>query len=301
MSVAAASHTREVLSGTDWNARRTAHLDRVEVLIGAYLQRRSAGHEHPVLDFLFTYYSLKPSHLRRWHPGFGVALTGDGIEDYHGWAGYIEKVIDGTAAVTVSVDFLERRSAAVDFVSALTGRTATRPAQLGCFGLHEWAMVYRGGPEALRHDVPLRLGAEGTDAVVDSMPLRCTHYDAFRFFTPDAAPLNAIELTPEHRLLTEQPGCLHASMDLYKWVTKLGPLLPSELLTDCFAMSVQARELDMRASPYDLSEYGYSPVRIETPAGRAEYVRGQSAIAEVAAELRARISASVAQLARFAS
>lgn len=47
----------------------------------------------------------------------------------------------------------------------------------------------------------------------------------------------------------------------------------------------------MRASPYDLSGYGYAPIAIEEPAGRAEYVRCQSAIAERAAVLRAALLA----------
>ena len=61
-------------------------------------------------------------------------------------------------------------------------------------------------------------------------------------------------------------------MDLYKWAYKLLPATPSELVADCFELAVAVRELDMRASPYDLAELGYPPVRIETPAGRAEYV-----------------------------
>jgi hypothetical protein len=79
-------------------------------------------------------------------------------------------------------------------------------------------------------------------------------------------------------------------------VAKLGPLLPSELLLDCFALSMTARELDMRASPYDLTAYGYSPVRVETPTGRAEYVRSQSAIAERGAALRVAIGGLLADL-----
>jgi hypothetical protein len=45
----------------------------------------------------------------------------------------------------------------------------------------------------------------------------------------------------------------------------------------------------MRASPYDLADLGYPPVRIETPAGRADYARAQAGFAERAAPLRARI------------
>jgi hypothetical protein len=84
----------------------------------------------------------------------------------------------------------------------------------------------------------------------------------------------------------EQPGCLHATMDLYKWAYKLLPATPSELLADCFALAADVRELDMRASPYDLSGWGYSPVPIETPAGRAEYAKAQAVFAERAAPLR---------------
>ena len=67
---------------------------------------------------------------------------------------------------------------------------------------------------------PLRLGAEGTDTVVRSMPVRCTHYDAFRFFTPGARPLNKIAPTLEARGDNEQPGCVHVTMDLFKWAMK---------------------------------------------------------------------------------
>ena len=69
-------------------------------------------------------------------------------------------------------------------------------------------------------------------------------------------------------------------MDCYKWAYKLGPLIDSELLMDCLELAADARELDMRASPYDLSDYGFAPIAIETPAGRAEYVRAQQDIAE---------------------
>ncbi|MCX6466297.1 MAG: 3-methyladenine DNA glycosylase, partial [Pseudonocardiales bacterium] len=84
-------------------------------------------------------------------------------------------------------------------------------------------------------------------------------------------------------------GCLHATMDLYKWAYKLSPAVPGELLADCFALAADVRELDIRASPYDLSAHGLSPVRIETPAGRAEYARAQAGFAAAAAPLRRRL------------
>ena len=56
---------------------------------------------------------------------------------------------------------------------------------------------------------------------------------------------------------------------------------------DCLELAADARELDMRASPYDLRDYGFEPIAIETAAGRAEYVRTQQNVAERAAPLRA--------------
>ena len=124
----------------------------------------------------------------------------------------------------------------------------------------------------MRHSARrLRLGSAGTDEVVETQSIRCSHYDAYRFFTPDAVPLNTLRPTRDEQVANEQPGCLHAGMDLYKWAYKLDPFVPSELIADCFALAAEIREMDMRASPYDLAELGYAPIAIETPAGRAEY------------------------------
>ena len=178
-------------------------------------------------------------------------------------------------------------------MAGLLRATARRPAQLNCFGLHEWAMVYRSG--AVRHDrVPLRLGAAGTDTVVEAEiagPLRCSHFDAFRFFSAEAVPRNTGSPSRDTQQHWEQPGCLHANMDLYKWSYKLSPLIDSELLLDCLELAAAAREIDMRASPYDLRNYGYTPIAVEDAAGRAEYVRCQKVIVSRAAPLRSALLA----------
>ncbi|PXW34049.1 UNVERIFIED_CONTAM: hypothetical protein DES50_102674 [Williamsia faeni] len=268
-----------ILSATDWRARRARHRDRVAGALGPYLDRKQRGEAHPVIDFLFTYYNHRPAQLERWHPGFGVTLSE--ADEYAANRGY-RRTAHG---VSVDPAFLSRRRETVAWTADLLAATAARPAQLGCFGLHEWAMVYR--TDRPRHDVPLRLGPAGTDAVVEALPLRCTHYDAFRFFTAAAAPRNVEPLTRADQIDREQPGCVHATMDLYRAAFKLAPLLDSQLTFECFALALDARELDMRASPYDLSALGYSPVPIETPAGRAEYVRQQTALAQRGTELRA--------------
>lgn len=274
-----------MLPEADWLARESAHQQRVQRFVGPHQQRAQRGEPHPVWDFLFTYYSLRPRQLRRWHPGFGVALAGAAAGRFADRAGY-QRTGD---TVTVSDDTLASRRATVAFIADLLTRTAERPARFNCFGLHEWAMVYRA-PEVRHAQVPLRLGAAGTDAVVDSMPLRCSHFDAFRFFTPAAAQRNDKQLHRDTQLVSEQPGCIHAAMDCYKWAYKLGPLVPSELVMDCLELAADARAVDMCASPYDLIDYGFEPIAVETAAGRAEYVTAQQDIAERAAPLRAELA-----------
>jgi hypothetical protein len=269
-----------VLDEPDWTTRERMHQKRADDFLEPHLRRAGTGEPHPVWDFLFTYYSLRPRQLRRWHPGYGVVLAGESRR-FLDRGGYGRRL----GGVTVTREHLLARADTVRFIAGLLSATASRPARLNCFGLHEWAMVYRAS--TVRHgQVPLRLGAAGTDAVVESMPLRCSHFDAYRFFTEPAVARNADELTRDTQIATEQPGCLHAAMDCYKWAFKLGPLVESELVMDCLELAADARELDMRASPYDLRGYGFEPIAIETPAGRAEYVRAQQDIAERAAPLR---------------
>ena len=279
-----------LLPATVWRAAANQHAERVQTLTRGHAARASAGRHHPVEDFLFSYYSLRPGQLRRWHPGAEVALAD--APERAGWR--FHRTVGGPAgSPTVAVDlpaFRAARRAQLDFTVRMLSATAAAPGQFGCFGLHEWAMVYRQGADERRHaSWPLRLGQTGTDEVVRDHQIRCTHYDAFRFFTPAARPRNAVQPDLESRLALEQPGCLHAGMDVYKWAYKMIPVVPSELLLDCFELARSIRELDMRASPYDLSALGYSPVAIETAEGKAEYVAAQRRFGQAAQLLRERL------------
>jgi hypothetical protein len=260
----------EVLEESVWRARAAAHEVRVDALVGDHLARRRDGVRHPVHDFLFTYYSFRPAQLRRWCPGYGVALAG------------------GPPPIPLE-DLVARRDL-IAGTYALLIATAGRPANFGCFGMHEWAMVYRLSEGETRHAThPLRLGPAGTDEVVEGHRIACSHFDAYRFFTPEARPLNALSPAAHDRPAFEQPACLHAGMDLYKHAFRLSPLVPSELVADCFELARDIRVLDMRASPYDLSDLGYEPVRIETTEGKQEYAAAQRGFSQRGAPLRARL------------
>ncbi|MFL6142650.1 MAG: 3-methyladenine DNA glycosylase [Labedaea sp.] len=276
-----------VLSEPDWLRRRAAHECRVRAWTDPHQRRAGRGEKHPVLDFMFSYYSYRPARLRRWHPGPDVALAGAAALAYLDRPEYVSTP-DGVVLAPVS----GCRLGTVRFARDLLVATAERTPRLGCHGLHEWAMVYRQPADAVRHaDWPLRLGPAGTDRVVESLPVRCSHFDAFRFFTPPARRYNQLQPSRSRQLELEQPGCLHANMDLFKWAYKLAPHSPAELVADCFELALAVRTLDMRAGPYDLSALGHPPVAIETPAGRAEYRSAQARFAELAVPLRSRLIA----------
>jgi hypothetical protein len=281
----------QVLDEPTWRARAEAHARRVDAFIEPHLARRKEGRKHPVHDFLFTYYSQRPAQLRRWHPGYGVALVG--ASEYDSLKGYL----DGT----VPEQYVDAHLQLIESIRALFRATADRPAQLGCFGLHEWAMVHR--TKEPRHDAPLRLGPSGTDEVVESHRISCSHFDAFRFFTPTARSLNTLSPGSLDRSSYEQPGCLHANMDLYKHAFRLTPMICSDLVADAFELAWDIRIMDMRAAPYDLSGTTldptgepWTPIRIETSEGKAEYVALQRRFSERAAPIRERLVAECERL-----
>lgn len=286
-----------------WEPVSRAHAERAARFADPFVQRRHRGFKHPVEDFLFTYYTLKPGQFKKWHPGVGVILL-DAPEyvsqKFYRAATVAELAVAGvdsarasllveqeTAAIVDTQAFLEKRGMAVDFTREILSNTAAKPGFFGCFGMHEWAMAYRSEENNIRHEyLELRLGAQGTDQVVESNRIRCSHFDAFRFFMPQATDKNELQPTREKQRFMEQPACLHANMDVYKWAYKLLPLVDSELVMNAFELSWEIRELDMKAAPYDLTEWGYEPIRVETPEGKGEYVKFQREFAQRSIQLR---------------
>ena len=278
-----------VLPEREWHSRRATHEARVQLWLGPHQARASRGEKHPVYDFLFSYYAFRPAWLRRWHPGPDFVLAGDSARDFLRWPGYM-RMPEGVVADPAA--FPAKRRASLQWIRDLLVTMRERPPFFACFGLHEWAMVFRQTPEAVRHNAyPLRFAPDELARIVASQSVCCTHFDAFRFFTPPALSLNRLQPTRATVAQHEQRGCLHANMDLYKWAFKLAPYTPSELLADCFELARDIREVDMRASPYDLRALGFEPITIETPDGRAEYEREQRAFSKRGEPLRERLVA----------
>lgn len=290
----------DVLLPEQWQSAAREHERRVRRFTEPFLKRRHEGLRHPVEDFLFTYYTLSPAQFTRWHPGPNTILldAGERLEwKFYRLATEAELRDAGAPADVPGVvldreRFIDKRGSALRFTRELLTRTVAKPGTFDCFGLHEWAMAYKARENGVRHQqVGLRLGADGTDRVVESHRIRCSHFDAFRFFQPQAVERNELQPTREAQRRMEQPGCLHANMDLYKWAYKLLPAVDSNLLVECFELAWDIRLTDMEASPYELSDWGCQPVRIERPEGKAEYVRRQRAFAKRADQLRRRLLA----------
>ncbi len=285
--LAAPAYDFTVLANDVWQARRRAHHARVTAWTGPHRARAARGLKHPVYDFLFSYYSFRPAWLERWQPGPGLTLAGPEAAAAFPSPTYRETG-DGVTLDLAAIP--EKRRVFIRWLRDLLAAVHDRPAVFNCFGWHEWAMVYRQTPDEIRHNAhPLRFPPDELAAIVERANLCCTHHDAFRFFTAPARPLNRTQPTREDVPRNEQGGCLHANMDLYKWAAKLVPWCPAELVADCFELARDIRELDMRASPYDLRALGFTPIPIETAEGRTSYEREQRAFAARATPLRARL------------
>ena len=180
---------------------------------------------------------------------------------------------------------------------AILQQTLSAEPVLHCYGLHEMAMMYQPvadddapPPPSAKYQahLPLRVDRSVICETVERKGIHCTHVDALRFFAPAAAPLNhhGASLERMDQLRLEQPACVHAHMDLLKIALRLQPFCGADLLRRVLDLALQARQLDVAASPYDATAYGVPAVPVETAAGRAQYKREQTALMKRAEPIR---------------
>jgi hypothetical protein len=325
---------RLVFSKDQWSSMASTHAEILDMLmypalpkellaLSDTIQQKKRMHSinmNPIHNFLHSYYQYSIQDISKFSPGLGI-----GMESYSSSSWVHEKFItvkdNGVGYVDVD-RILNTPNGRYGWVNIQRGRdvlraTSTRVPFFGCFGLHEWAMLYSGrnmlatsaaaaaaaaaaagaanqpsGPLP-KHQagLNLRVSQEVIDEVVDtSCQLKCTHFDAVRFFHPGAKDLNALQLPDRQRdqVRHEQPGCVHANMDLFMYAFKLYPFVPAPLLVDALRLAIDARRVDMRASPYDVSGYAECdpPICVETTEGRRLYVREQQKLAANAVPIR---------------
>ncbi|WP_138430418.1 3-methyladenine DNA glycosylase [Fodinibius saliphilus] len=269
------------LQPNQWHRQKTRHKQAISELIDDYLEHRSHQKKQPVMDFLFEYYAFRPSYLKRWSPGLGTLLINGSNEDWP-----FEEMESHNGNSYLNIDhFDQNRISSLKWILNVLEQSENRKPSFGCFGMHEWAMVYKA--DRLRHNyLSLRMDKDKLADFVESRPLVCTHFDAFRFFTDEAKPQNKHALNRDTFAEMEQPGCLHSNMDLYKWAFKMYPWISSNTIRQAFTLALETRIVDMKASPYDLRERGLSPIKIETEEGRKEYLEKQRSIFEKSKPIR---------------
>ncbi len=289
--------TVQILPEEEWLRLAADHRERAQRHTLPERKRRDRGLPHPVEDFLFQYYPFPLALLENWHPGVGVVLecsSGCQSPALSKFTGRHYSRADGFIRADPDKMKLKERER-LGWIADLLMATRDRLPNFSCHGLHEWAMVYRGKDVRHERSTRLRLPQGEIDAFVESRSICCSHHDAFRFFAKEARPMNRLQPDLDSRIQLEQPGCVHANMDLYKWAAKSMPWIGTGLLLECFELAGALRDLDMRASPYDLSEWGCEPVCIETAEGRRLYEAEQKRLANLAAPLRERLIRGLAQ------
>ena len=245
----------------------------MDALVGDHLARRQHGVKHPVHDFLFTYYSFRPAQLRRWSPGVRRPArrwpSNPGLRRGR-----------CTPAATWSTASTRCWSRPPDGrrTSAASGCTSGR-----------WSTG--SNEDETRHSAyPLRLGPRGTDEVVETHRIACSHFDAYRFFTAPARPLNILDPAAHDRPAFEQPACLHAGHGPLqarlparaRWSRPSWSPTASSSPATSGSSTCAPRRTTSRTS-------ATTPIRIETPEGKQEYAAAQRGFAERGAPLRQRL------------
>ncbi len=307
-----------------WRAHAAQHARRIHTLLepgfvrahqrhGGTISFEALNEKHPVFNFLQRYYHIQGlsgvRSLARWSPplsadGGPVRLAGATADDLSSGVLHMRGATmlpgsgveyDPRAAFATS----ERRaSLPYSWYRSVLQRVEVAEPNLHCYGLHEWAMQYwpdgaEPPPSASyqQESMPLRVDRRVLNEAVELHGVRCTHVDALRFFAPAARAHNAhgAPLPREAQLDLEQPGCVHAQMDLLKMALRLSPWLHADVLAGCAEVAVHARTLDVAASPYDASAWGLAPIAVETAEGRAAYASEQEALMRRAAPVRRRL------------
>ena len=269
-----------VLPADSWRESQTAHEARVDALIRGHLDRarrcRSApGRGLPLHLLLPAARAAAPL-----APGRSGRAAGGRAASGPAWR--FHRVVDRTASSRVDVARLPRPTrgtpARARPAPAGRDRVAAGPVRL-----LRAARVGDGlppGRRAVRHaGCRCGSGAAGTDAVVESHRIRCSHYDAFRFFTAAGARRG----TRCSRPGTARSRSSSPAACTRRWTSTSGR-------TSCCPRRAQSswwstpssspatiRELDMRASPYDLTALGLRPRPDRDARGQGRLRRGASA------------------------
>ena len=305
---------KTTISSKNWmNDAKKYKIDLFDLLYPkgtSYKLRIHGVSKHPIYNFLHTYYQYSFKAIELYSPGINIILQdayGDnGINELvsNKYCKYLNNDVYYTPSCIPSTTKKEKQH--ITFLKHnhnILRKTHQRSPFFGCFGMHEWAMVYDPDYSSTttttataeymnkykqQKYLNFRISQSIINNVVSNSNLRCTHFDAWRFFQDDARIQNKHHLERYNQEEYEQPGCIHANMDLFKCATDIYPLIPSTLLLSCLELAINSRTIDMRASPYDVSSYSgcEDAIEIETNIGRQLYIKEQEKIYQQSIPIR---------------
>ena len=173
---------------TNWAVSAMAHKLRVEKLLQGNLYKDP---NHPIYNFIFNYFFFKPSTLFQYSAGLDAILALDeSFQKFLNPKG-LSKNSDGIFYDPNLHFRTQNQKESITFTLSLLQSVYGRAPSFCCFGLHEWAMLYRVNESgnmpskcSPRQALPLRLSQDDIKKIVESNNIRCSHIDAFRFFTP---------------------------------------------------------------------------------------------------------------------
>ena len=305
--------TSSIVDSIQWEKEAKFHANEMNDLLYPYKgknwkTRFHAVHVHPIYNFLHSYYRYSITELKLYSPGVGNYIfdnvTHSGQYLLHPLVTPIDMNDESCSkyALQLTPTVIKSKRYNMNTISRskdILESTIHKNPYFSCYGMHEWAMLYssRSSQEidpSSRHQskLKLRVSQKIIDDAVESKVLTCTHYDAWRFFNPSAQPMNVINpLTRQNQLEHEQPGCIHATMDLFKYAHQLYPYVSSEILRETIQIALNARKIDMRASPYDVShiEGCEIPICVETNEGKLLYAKEQMSLYNTSMPIRKKL------------
>lgn len=181
--VSAGSHSstrNAVRTVADWRSEAINHIDTMDNLLyppgGTVKSRSHLVKQHPIYNFLHTYYRYSTKNIKKYSPGLGILMVDVAADEEYLNQKFLKTSAAGTIFFLLIMDLFTKRLQQSNFFFRICDlglgsfyqlprgespdstfgwitlsntrnilhSTSKRQPFFGCFGLHEWAMLYSG-------------------------------------------------------------------------------------------------------------------------------------------------------------
>lgn len=181
--VTAGSHSltrNAVRTVADWRSEAINHIDTMDILLyppgGTVKSRSHLVKQHPIYNFLHTYYRYSTKNIKKYSPGLGILMEDVAADNEYLNQKFLQTSAAGTNSFLLIMDLFTKGLQPPNFflricdlglgsfyqlprglspdsafgwitlsnIRNILHSTSKRQPFFGCFGLHEWAMLYSG-------------------------------------------------------------------------------------------------------------------------------------------------------------